>query len=344
MNTPIKKAITFRPGSIGDSLMGKYFLENIRAQYPDARFGLVVGSRAGMLCDLFAGEPWLEVVEANRRSLFSLAALWRGWRGSDVVLTYYTAGAIQLSTKIIAWALARRGVLAGFDDASSLNHYLYDILLPQPIRDRSVRLHERDALAALGVPVSVERLSLTYVSIEGVAEKFGIVGPYVIVHLFSGSKSRGLSTANMRELLVALAHEMPGTTLVLSGGAGDAAEATEAGVGLPAVVIAGHATLQELMNLMMGSRVVVSLDTGVGHIAAHLGRAPIILSTCLGRISWWGPDQYGFDTLTTGGSGIPAKLFTRHDLCLGGHIFKPYPDCLSSIDMREVAKKAAQIL
>src|SRR3989344_4371868 len=115
MMTPITKAITFRPGSIGDSLMGKYFLENIHAQYPDARLGIVVGSRAGMLRDLFAGEPWLEVVEANRGAPRSLVALWRGWRGSDVVLTYYTAGAIQLPTKLIVRVLARRGALAGFD-------------------------------------------------------------------------------------------------------------------------------------------------------------------------------------------------------------------------------------
>lgn len=330
----IHKAITFRPASIGDALMGKYFLENIRAQYPGARLAIAVGSRAGMLRDLFAGEPWIEVVEANRRNPSSLRALWRQWRGSDAVLTYYTAGTLNLSTKIMALALARRGALAGFDDTSPLNRYLYDHLLPLPIRDRSVRLHERDALAVLGVPATVDRLSLKYLPLPDTAEKFGIRGPYAIVHLFSGSKSRGLSTAHMRELLAALAEEMPGTALVLSGGAGDAAEAAEASAGVPAVVIAGRATLQELMNLIAGSRAVVSLDTGVGHLAAHLGRPPVIMSTCLGRISWWGPDQYG--------PGTPAALFSRNDLCAAGHIFKPYPECLASINMREVARAAAQ--
>ena len=331
MKRVIKKALTFRPASLGDALMGKYFLENIRAHYPEARTALVVGSRASMLRDLFAAEPWLEVVEANRRSPRSLAALWHGWRGSDAVLTYYTAGVLNPSTKLIARVLARRGGLAGFADRSTLSRYLYAVLLPTPIRDREVRLHERDALQALGVPVSVERLTLKHIPIEGVAEKFGITGPYALVHLFSGSKTRGLTLPHMRELLAALVAEMPDVTLVLSGGAGDAIEAAQAAAGLPAVVIAGRATLQELMNLIARARVVVSLDTGVGHIAAHLGKAPIIISTCLGRISWWGPEQYGFDT----------KIFTRADLCEGGHIFKPYPDCLSTIDMQEVARAAA---
>jgi ADP-heptose:LPS heptosyltransferase len=312
--------------------MGKYFLENIRAAYPDARLGIVVGSRSAMLRDLFAGEPWLEVIEANRRSPASLISLWRDWRGSDAVLTYYTAGTLNISTKLIARLLARRGALIGFEDAASYNRALYDQVLPLPIRDREVRLHECDALKTLGVPVSVSRLSLNYVPREGVAEKFNIAGPYAIVHLFSGSKSRGLAVAHMRELLTALGRELPGTTLVLSGGAGDATEATEASAGLRAVVIAGRASLQELMNLMRGSRVVVSLDTGVGHLAAHIARTPIIISTCLGRTSWWGPDQYG--------SGIPAALFTRNDLCTAGHIFKPYPECLAHIDMQAVARAA----
>lgn len=332
----IKKAITFRPASIGDALMGKYFLENIHAQYPDARLAIVVGSRSAMLRDLFAGEPWLEVVEANRRSLSSLISLWRHWRGSDAVLTYYTAGTVNMSTKIMARSLARRGALAGFDDESPLNRYLYDHLLQCPIRGRSVRLHECDALMKLGVQTSVKCLSLNYVSIHGVAEKFGIKNSYIIVHLFSGSKSRGLSTAHMRELLSALTNEMSDTTLVLSGGPKDEAEAIEASADLPAVVIAGRATLQELMNLIIGSRIVISLDTGIGHLAAHLGRPPVILSTCLGRTSWWGQDQYGPD--------IPAALFTRDDLCSSGHIFKPYPECLASIDMREVAKVAKTLM
>lgn len=331
----IDKAVTFRPSSIGDALMGKYFLENIRAANPDARLAIVVGSRGSMLRDLFAGEPWLEIVEANRRAISSLTALWREWGGSDAVLTYYTGATLNISTKLMARALAHRGTLIGFADDSSLNPYLYDRLLPRPIRDRAVRLHECDALAALRVPITIEHLSLNYVSMSGVAEKFGITGPYVIVHLFSGSKTRGLSVAHMRELLLALATEMPGITLVLSGGAGDSAEATEASKELSAVVIAGRATLQELMNLMVGSRAVVSLDTGVGHLAAHIGRAPVILSTCLGRISWWGPDQYG--------PGTPADLFTRADLCTSGHVFKPYPECLANIDMQAVAKKVAEV-
>src|SRR3989338_3419571 len=85
----IEKALTFRASSIGDCLMGKYLLENIHAQFPNARLGIVVASRGAMIRDLFATYPWLEVIEANRRSPRSLFYLWRNFRNSDLVMTQY---------------------------------------------------------------------------------------------------------------------------------------------------------------------------------------------------------------------------------------------------------------
>ncbi len=331
----IRKALTVRPSSIGDSLMGKFFLENIHAAYPDARLALVVGSRAGMIRNLFLGEEWLEVREANRRDLSSVHSLWKDFGGADIVLTYYTSSVINISTKIVARMLARRGGLIGFSDSSMFNRFIYDKIVQIFGRETSTRRLECEALTAAGVPITIKKLSLSYVPIAGVAAKFNICGPYIIVHLFSGSKSRGLTTERMITLLEGLAIAMPGTTLVLSGGAGDAAEAAEAVQGLSAVVIAGKASLQELMNLIVGSLGVVSLDTGVGHIAAHLGSPLVIMSTCLGKVGWWGPDQYG--------PGTPTALFCRDDLCKAGHAYKYFPDCLNEIDMAEVAKRAAAL-
>ena len=71
-------------------------------------------------------------------------------------MTYYTAGKLNISTKLMARSLARRGALVGFDDRSPLNRFIFDTLLPLPVRDRSVRLHERDALAAIVRAVDVD--------------------------------------------------------------------------------------------------------------------------------------------------------------------------------------------
>ena len=83
------KVLTFRASSIGDCLMGKYLLENIHIQYPQARLALVVASRGAMIRDLFAGYPWLDVREVNRRNSSALLALWKDFHWSDVVVTQY---------------------------------------------------------------------------------------------------------------------------------------------------------------------------------------------------------------------------------------------------------------
>ena len=51
--------LTFRPGSIGDCLMAKYFLENIRAVHPDTRATIAVPTRKAMVQDLLAAYPWI---------------------------------------------------------------------------------------------------------------------------------------------------------------------------------------------------------------------------------------------------------------------------------------------
>lgn len=338
MRASIQKALTFRASSIGDCLMGKYLLENIHAHFPDARLGIVVGGRAAMVRDLCAAYPWLEIVEANRRSPRSLVSLWKNFRGSDVVVTQYAGkrgGRFSLWSKLAARLLATRGGLVGFADASRSNRWLYDAVVPLPQGAAPAAL-EREALRAAGVPVAYERPTMRFLKMEKVTSRFGLVpGQYAVVHLFAGNKGRGLSAEKKRALLVALAEKLPGVRLVISGGAADREEALAAAKELPATVIAGEASLQELMNLIAESRGVVSVDTGVAHMTAQLGKPLIVLAACLG-LHWWGPDQYGVEA--------PVTLFTRADLCEAGHLFKPCPDCLNAIDPETVAHRAAVIL
>src|SRR5579859_4479491 len=107
----IRKALTFRASSLGDCLMGVYFLQQVRAQYPDAHCAIVVASRGAMVRDLGAAYPWIEVYEANRRSPRTLLRLARRFWRSDLVTTQYTGGTFPLVGKIFARMLARRGAL-----------------------------------------------------------------------------------------------------------------------------------------------------------------------------------------------------------------------------------------
>ena len=327
----IKKALTFRASSIGDCLMGKYLLENIHAAFPQARLGIVVAGRAAMIRDLFAAYPWLEVIEANRRTPRALLSLWRDFQGSDLVVTQYAGkqgGTFGLASKLVARLLAKRGGLVGFNDTSKVNRFLYDRLVPVN-SDIAVAEHARGALRAVGIQISLPFPALQYVEDSNVLATFKLeAGKCIVVHLFAGNKSRGLSSDKKRELLIALNKKFLDIRLVISGGAADREEAIRIAAGVPATVIAGEATLQDMMNLIAESRAVVSVDTGIAHIAAQLGKPLIVMSTCLGR-NWWFPEQYGKDA--------PIHILSRGDLCAAGHVYKEYPDCMNEIDMNEVA-------
>lgn len=333
----IKKALTFRASSIGDCLMGKYLLENIHAQFPSARLGIVVASRAHMICDLFAAYPWLEIIEANRYRPPALLSLWKRFRGADLVVTQYAGkpgGRFGLASKLAARALAKRGGLVGFTDASPVTSLIYDHLVPvRP--DWSVADHDRAALRAAGIPIAFPFPALRYAGNTGVLAKFGLEGgTFIMVHLFAGNARRGLHPDKKRELLAALTQQLPHTRLVVSGSANERGEALRITEHIPAIIIAGKANLQETMNLIQHSRAVVSVDTGIAHIAAQLGKPLVVMRTCLGR-AWWLPGQYGNDA--------PITVFDCDRVCEHGHINKEYPACLGAIDMQDVAEMVSTL-
>lgn len=334
----IRKALTFRASSIGDCLMGKYLLENIHAQFPEARLGIVVANRGAMIRDLLAAYPWLRVIEANRRSPRALLALCRDFFGSDLVVTQYAGkhgGSFGLASKLVAWLLAKRGGLIGFTDVSSWNKVLFTHLLP--VRsDRSVADHEREALRSAGLSVLLPFPTLECVHTDAALSKFNLeTGKYILVHFFAGNKGRSLSPEKSRELMAALHARLPHMRLVVTGGTGDREIALAIAEGLPATVIAGEASLQEMMNLISRSAGVVSVDTGVAHMTAQLGKPLAVLRTCLGP-NWWFSSQYG--------TAVLMRVFSADASCERGHKARDYPACINGIDMRDVASWTSAII
>jgi ADP-heptose:LPS heptosyltransferase len=330
----IKSALTFRASSIGDSLMGKYLLENIHFQYPQARLAIVVAGRGKLLRDLFSAYAWLEIREANRRDFGSLVSLVKNFYRSDLVITQYAGkkgGKFSLTSKLAARFLAKRGGLIGFGDEFPWNSLLYNQLLPVS-SSVAVAEHERSVLRAAGLEVVLPFPRLRHVRDDSVPVKFKLVpGKYIVVHFFPSAAGRGLSFGKKQKLVGALTDRFPGIELVLSGSGDNREEAELVLAGQPGRVIAGLTTLQELMNIIERSLLVVSVDTGVAHIAAQLSKPLVVLRTCLGA-NWWLPGQYG--------SAVPISVFSSDQRCRSGHVFNDYPECINSINEIEVADKA----
>ncbi len=325
----IKKAVTFRASSIGDCLMGKYFLENVHVVYPEARCGIVVGSKGAMIQDLLVAYPWIEIIEVNRRDPISILRLLSSWRGSDVVLTQYagkTGGRFSFASKLIARILARHGGLIGFADASRMN-WFYDKLIPFSSQTVPAEL-ERQALRVAGIDARLPTPVLIAPDVP--VPEFS--RPYLIVSLFAGNRGRGLSLENKKKLISTLHERMPTTTLFISGGAYDHTEAEAAAAGVEHTqVIAGDMSLQQMMRLIASSAGVVSVDTGMAHIAAQLGKPLVVLATCLG-LHWWRKGQYPKES--------PITVFSRAELCTKEHRVGNYPSCINEIDFNIVAESA----
>lgn len=332
----IHKALTFRASSIGDSLMGKYLLENIHAAYPEARCSLLVAGKGAMVRDLLAAYPWIEVVEANSKHPQAVLAAFRKLHPSDASVTQYSGrGAFSTASKLFARVLTRRGRLVGFTDTWPFNRALYDHLLPFSAR-RALRLHECDALAALGVPVSVQELTLVPVAGSRVLNTLGLSqGSYLVLNLFSGSTKRGISLAHQRAITRAVQEAVvQETRLVLTGGPSDEPLLRSIREAVPEALVAPGLAMQDLITLVAESRAVVSLDTGVGHIAAQTGVPLVVLRTCWGY-NWWNKDQYSREHIA---------VLAHDELCEAGHRSTEFPACLGAITPEEVVQALSRTL
>src|SRR3989344_3338872 len=296
-DSSIKNTLILRASSIGDCLMGKYFLENVHAAAPEARCTLLVASRSGMIKDLLAGYEWLDVVEVNRKHPLALMRAFRALRPQDITLTQYAERPFSLPSKIFARLVTRRGGLVGFTDSFWGNMLLYDSLVPfmgERLSEGMI-VEEQKALTAVKVPVAVPNLRLSFIEDSAVLQRFGVIAKqYVIAHLFAGSEGRNISQEKRRALVRALRESLPaGYQIILSGVVSEAARAEDARSGLEGVInLAGKTSVQELINLIAQARTTLALDSGAAHIAAHLQVPLAVMVRTEARSGWWSHHMY----------------------------------------------------
>lgn len=95
---------------------------------------------------------------------------------------------------------------------------------------------------------------------------------------------------------VAAAERIVGRRVLVTGGRSEAAlaEAVAAGAGLPRqAVLAGHTTIEELVEVIGAAGRVVCGDTGVGHLATALGTPSVLLFGPVSPARWGPPAAAG---------------------------------------------------
>jgi ADP-heptose:LPS heptosyltransferase len=260
---------------------------------------MLVGSRFSMIRDLFLAYPWLTVIEANRKSIGSVWSAYQTLKGSDLTLTQESERPFSAPSKLFARLVTKKGGLYGFNDGWFGNKFIYDHVIP--FRGEAVSggviLEEQKALEAAGVSVAVKEFSLTFADDSAVLPRFDLAEKhYVLLHLFAGSEGREISQTKRIELVSRLRASLPAEVkLLLTGGKGSERQRTDdiASKVHDVRSIAGETSILEFINLIARAKVVVSLNTGASHIAAHLKTPVVVLAQRGGKSAWWSDAMYG---------------------------------------------------
>lgn len=240
---------------------------------------------------------------------------------------------------------ARSAYKAGFRSAGQHRHYVYDAAVPH-LRTRHELENFRALTAALGVPgQSVphllpppEALSELAAALPG---KTLPAGPIAVLHPIPGGyRSRMKQWPDERWAEVAAGLATRGLAVLLSGGPAEAAqmETLAQGWALPGVHSMAGCSLAATAAVLASAALVVSVNTGVMHLAAALG-APLVSLNGPTSVDRWGPvTRPGRgEALRSGRSCAPCLHLGFEYACREG-------GCMADIGVAEVLAACGRLL
>jgi heptosyltransferase-3 len=259
----IRRIGILKSAGIGDMILLSGVVRDVAAAYPEATVFVIAGRDNVDVGRLMEGVevvtlPIDEPLEAIRRLRgLSLDVLldFGQWTRVEAICSFFSAARFTI----------------GFDTPGQRRHYGYDSTVRHSGDVHELENYRRLA-ASIGVDShAVPRLGDPRSNGHGPAERF------VVFHLWPGgyrSELKEWPLESWHELGARLAER--GYSIVLTGSAADA-ERTEAFVGSlrgltrPVESVAGRYALTELVDLLRRASCVVSVNTGVMHLAAAIG-------------------------------------------------------------------------
>lgn len=269
--------------ALGDTLLFSCALQDVRAHFPDAEI-----IHFCMRQNLAAAEM---IPGADRRVLIDLtkpAESVRRIRSErlDVLLDFTSWQRLTAFYSLMSGAK----FTAGFQTAGQYRGRGYDVVAEHRADQHEVE-NFRDLLRRVGVtPGLAPQVVVPEVAPEPLTEANDIV----VFHLWaSGTRSWLREWPEERWIALAAGLAESGTVFAITGAPSDS-ERTEpfmlrmAAAGLKAVAFTGTDGFVSLSHLLRRARVVVSVNTGVMHLAAILG-APTVSINGPNRNGRWGP-------------------------------------------------------
>lgn len=262
--------------AIGDTILISGIIADLKLAYPHAKITFFVG-RSNLEAALLI--PGIEVreipvsnpqkaIEIIQREAFDVWIDCGQWARVNALFSFF----------------ARAEFKIGFETPGQFRHFVYD----HPVLHQTIHEMEnyRNLVRALGVDAKL------FPRIE-TGEKGRNEPDRIVLHIFAGGSSpelRHWPEKNWIELIDRLTQK--GYSIGLTGGKGDRAvcERLRKGCRNPdqIEIWAGMKTLREISQLLVGAKMVISVNTGIMHLAATLDCLTLALHgpTCPKR---WGP-------------------------------------------------------
>jgi heptosyltransferase I len=319
--------------AIGDTTLLSAVLLDLREAYPDARIVLFAGDSNFAVARILAGPD--EVVRLPIKDVLTARRLVRS-QHFDVFIDFGPWARLNA----ILTSLASANFRIGFRTPGQFRHYAYDCSVVHSDNQHELE-NLRDILRAIdvkpvhaaGFPDAVGRCNIP--------AQYRPNSDYVVFHLWSGgSQSRAKEWPTERWVELGKALSEAGLSIALTGAPWQRgmneqviAEAKAAGAG--EWTNAAGTNIEQTIGLLRGSRLTVSVNTGVMHLAAVAGVPVVGLSGPVSDVRWapLGPCATAVSAKGPGCGYISLGFEFRRDC-----------DCMRRITVNEVLHQCRNLL
>lgn len=306
VDAPVRRLLLAVGGHLGDAVLGTVVLPHLRRELPGAEIGVLAGS---WTAPVLAGHPSVAAFHAMDhwkldRAVGSRARRWlRHWRDARAVASALRERRYDLAIDLYPYFPNAARVLwraniprrVGFESGGF--GPLQTTSLAWTDGGRHVAERHLELLRAAGIATgdAAPTYDLPRPNDEvsrRVAARLAdarVTTEYVVLHPFSGNPAKEWPMARWRTLAEALASA--GRRVVVTGAGGADIQRAAERIAAPAgaVNLCGRLSWDEFAALIAGARLVVTVDTVTGHVAAAFGRPTLVIAGPASNMAHWRP-------------------------------------------------------
>jgi heptosyltransferase III len=319
----IKHVGLMKTGAIGDTVLLLGVLESIRSAYPVAKISVFLGSSNANMAVFMPGinvvlipvTKLLKSIQLIRQEKCDVLIDFGQWPRLDAILSFFSDAHFTV----------------GFNTAHQYRSFVYDVAI---MHDNSV--HEYCNFKNLVKAINIDLRINPFICLERERQP----NKAISIHMFPGGSRADLKTWP-RERWIELVNYLisRGRYVILTGAKSDVSQAEDlrSQVNVPdCVFVKAGISLKETCEVLYDSELVISVDTGIMHIAAAL-HCNIVSIHGPAPISRWGPLSDTAASLSPSQECLGC-VYLGFEPCIKNR------QCINDITVEQVIKAVEQFL